>query len=86
MCSFTRSADSCSRTSRDVSFVKIDAARLACIRPCKEKGCPVGNECGEGEQCFGNTNCDRELESDMVFTLQGLTGVMEEDDENKEKK
>ena len=56
----------------------------AMLQCSKEKACPVGSECGEGEECFGYTNCDRELkelESDMVFTLQGLSGVMEEDDE-----
>ncbi|KAL7493291.1 hypothetical protein ACHAWT_002762, partial [Skeletonema menzelii] len=49
----------------------------------KDKACPIGNECGEGEECFGKTNCDRELIevlSDMVFNLQGLPGIMEDED------
>eukprot|EP00984_Skeletonema_dohrnii_P035692 scaffold35778_cov139-Skeletonema_dohrnii-CCMP3373.AAC.2 len=55
----------------------------AMLQCSKDKACPVGNECGEGEFCYGGTNCDRALkesESDMVFNLQGLSGVMEEED------
>lgn len=55
----------------------------AMLKCSKDKACPVGNECGEGEACFGNTNCDRELQeptSDMVFTLKGPTGIMEDED------
>jgi hypothetical protein len=49
----------------------------------KEKKCPIGNECGEGEICFGNTNCDRELKdpvSDIIFTLKGPDDIMEDED------
>ena len=49
----------------------------------KQKKCPIGNECGEGEICFGNTNCDRELKdpvSDIIFTLKGPDDIMEDED------
>jgi len=55
----------------------------AMLKCSKDKTCPIGNECGEGEECFGNTNCDRELKeptSDMVFTLSGPADKMEEED------
>ncbi len=55
----------------------------AMLKCSKDKACPNGNECGEGEECFGQTNCDRELKkpsSDMIFNLMGLSDVMVEED------
>ena len=43
------------------------------------QNCIDDNECGEGESCWGDTNCNHELEdleSDVVFTLRGSSGVM----------